>query len=517
VIDFWAGFAMDYGLGLRFPMEVGLTSPDLVFEGSNFLPSSYVNGLNWSAADYQSVGIAPEDGNEFVMRFTFRCGIFLEVAGIDVIDLGINESEDVSSSFATPFGPGAYFPLPSLDLPIWNIDVGVAYLELGFRLQPNLGSDRITAVWQATGDFAGSGSITYSAPLSSVSFGPINAYDGPSQTDLQIAQFRYYFTQFLIEMSAYFFLDVFGIWDGDFEIPITDFNLSSLTEDLYIGTHQGTSGSIFKTTYVENVPPTAEIDRTATVPVNGVDTFFSHIGTPMTFTGYATDPGADDLYLSWDWDDGPPFPDVTTFYPIPYIVTETQNHTFTDGCLYNISFSATDDDGGYAADYAPVIITGQDSIVRNAGYWQKQIGYQIEPPYLRNRYGVDDRGNVGRIDFDDASLECYLATISHVSTVFNEARDASTIEAAFDVLFLENNQGTPIEHLDRALLSVWLNFTNGGIDYDTLIDTDDDGVGDTPFYEVVMGAEATRLDPNATLAEIKAQVVQMHRIFSMVK
>ncbi|HYG57099.1 MAG TPA: hypothetical protein VD902_03425 [Symbiobacteriaceae bacterium] len=44
----------------------------------------------------------------------------------------------------------------------------------------------------------------------------------------------------------------------------------------------------------------------------------------------------------------------------------------------------------------------------------------------------------------------------------------------------------------------WLNFANGAIGYDELMDTDGDGVADTPFYVAMAGAEAVRLDPLAT-------------------
>ena len=62
---------------------------------------------------------------------------------------------------------------------------------------------------------------------------------------------------------------------------------------------------------VNNVEPTAAIDDTGTILINGVPTIITSAGSPVTFSGNSTDPGSDDLTLTWDWDDGPPAPDVT--------------------------------------------------------------------------------------------------------------------------------------------------------------------------------------------------------------
>ncbi len=498
--SFLAGFKFDYGLGLRLPMQASLTSPDLMPEGSNFSPTSSLIGQDWDAAAYTAAGLAAEDGNEFVMRLTFICGIFLEIAGQSVIDLGVNVDEDESASFATPFGPGEYFPLPGLDVPLWSKSAaGLASVELGFSMTPKLGSDRVTADWTATGDYVDAGQLTYTAASLPVSFGPLNTIDGPAQTDVKIDGFRYYFTQFLLEMSAYIKLDVIGIWDGTFSIPITDFDLSALTGDLYLGVHEGTTGSISKTTYIENVPPTAQIDRTGTISLGGVQTFMSHVGSLLTVTGYATDPGKDDLTLEWDWDDGPPSPDASSLYPVPYSVTESRSHSFASGCLYHVRFAATDDDGGSAYDEVPVLITAVGSQVRREGYWQAQYS-----------------GN-GASKLGSTALNCYLAIAGHLSSVFSEVQDASSPGTAYDVLFMQNHLGDPIDQFDRELLVVWLNLASGALDYDDMLDMNGDGVGDAHLHDVVLAAEQVRLDPDATAKQIRNETQLLHLIYSRVK
>jgi hypothetical protein len=252
---------------------------------------------------------------------------------------------------------------------------------------------------------------------------------------------------------------------------------------------------------VDNVAPTAEIDLSGTLLVNGVPTFLAHSGAPLDFSGRSTDPGSDDLLLNWDWGDGspivstmyhvnPPHPDP---YPSPSIqprdVTDMQTHVFAGACLYQVRFWAEDDDGGIGLDTANVIIVGNAEDVRTAGYWLHQ--------YRSHLTGH------GRPHFDAPTLGCYLDIAGYMSQVFDEERDASTFGQAHDVLFVKNNSGDMRELFDRQLLAAWLNFANGSIEYDELVDTDGDGVADTVFADAVATAEAVRLDLSATRPELE--------------
>jgi len=252
---------------------------------------------------------------------------------------------------------------------------------------------------------------------------------------------------------------------------------------------------------INNVSPSATIDESGSVLVNGIPTIIAHAGQPVTFSGRSTDPGSDDLYLSWDWGDGAPSPDVTTTYlvnppnldpfPSPTIqprdVTDSKTHAFAEACFYVITFGARDDDNGTGSDQANVIITGNASDTRSSGYWQHQF-----------------RGR-GAIDFTQTQLNCYLAIAGYMSRVFNEVRDASTIAAALDVLFPRAQQGDITQIFDQQLLAVWLNFANGAIGYTQLVDTNGDGTPDAPFNTVLADAEAVRLNPAATREQLEAQ------------
>lgn len=255
----------------------------------------------------------------------------------------------------------------------------------------------------------------------------------------------------------------------------------------------GTGMAAFSLT-VHNIDPTAEIDETDAVDVCGAPTFIVHAGEDVSFSGRSIDPGSDDLALSWDWDDGPPAPDVTTDYlvgvpvpggadqlPSPEVaprdVTDTKTHVFEDACYYNVRFLTDDDDGGHGEDDTDVVIVGNAELIRSAGYW-----------YTAYR-------RIGRRFFSDDELVCFLDMVNHLSAVFSEETDADSIDDAKDVLNPSHSLGEIRVQFDRQLLALWLNFANGAVDYDELVDTDFDNVPDTPLLDVLCDAEAARLNP----------------------
>ncbi len=491
-VEFLAGFKLDWTLAMRLPMALSLTSPAPMLEGSTYTPSSVATGLDWSGQQYTAAGILPEDGNEYVVNFAFVLGVFLEVFGAEIIDLGPNIQVDRTKSFTTPLGAGQTFALPSIDIPIWEFDASVAAASVGFKLTPNVGSDRFTTAWAATSEASGGGALTYTTSGTSVPVGPVLAIDGPGVAAIRLNDLRYHFTQFLLDLGLFFHLDVFAVVEETFTVPITDFNLSAITGGLSMGTHDGTPGSLLASIPIENVAPTAAIDRTGTTLIQGVPTF---VGEPGSFTGTATDPGRDDLTLSWDWSDGPPAPDVSTVYPVPHDVTETQAHTFGRACVYNVRFRAVDDDQAFAEDVVPVVIAGGSrGRSRMEGYWQHQ--------YMAN----------GHLDYDAATLQCFLNIASHMSAVFGEARSLASRAHAVDVLHLGGNHGSSREQFDRELLVAWLNFAAGAFEYGEMVPAGRGGTSHAPLAAVLALAEEVRLNPGATDAQLDAQTQILHAV-----
>lgn len=248
---------------------------------------------------------------------------------------------------------------------------------------------------------------------------------------------------------------------------------------------------------VGNVAPTAAIDDTGTVLINGVPTRIVPAGTPVDFTGTSTDPGSDDLTLTWNWDDGPPAPDVTTLSlhtppnpdpdPSPdgtsRNVVDDQTHTFGDACRYDVTFGAADDDGGSASDSQLVLVVDTWTDSQPAIYWANQFAFA-----------------------DPDELECLLGIVDFTSNVFNERRDASTIPKAYDVLTLGLFELFNVRsQFDQQMLAAWLNFASGRVALTDMVDTNFNHSPDTPFSTLVAQAEAVRLNPASTNAQIAAQ------------
>lgn len=169
-----------------------------------------------------------------------------------------------------------------------------------------------------------------------------------------------------------------------------------------------------------------------------------------------------------------------------------------DPCRHVISarYVGIDRDGvTYPSEKSVVlIVTGDGDVTYPEGYWQHE--------YSRH----------GRCDFDEDTLECYLAMVAELSSVFSEARDIPTLAAAHDVLFLGGNRGSELDQLDRELLVTWLNFADGAFGYHEMVATGLDDTPELPFDQVMSRVETVRLDPAATLRQIRAATRILHNL-----
>ena len=247
---------------------------------------------------------------------------------------------------------------------------------------------------------------------------------------------------------------------------------------------------------IDNIDPTTEIDESGSIAGCAEDAFIAHAGDEVTFTGRSTDPGSDDLDLTWSWGDGtadmtttdlvnPPNPDP---FPSPSIqprdVTDVQSHAFAGACLYQVTFTALDDDMGMSIDTTQVFIVGNADLIRSAGYWYNQ--------FRKIKF------------FSEDELVCYLAMVNHMSAVFSEVTDADSINDAKEMMHPANSNGDIRVQFDRQLLAVWLNFANGTVEHDELVDTDFDNVPDTELLSVLCAAEAARINPATPASELES-------------
>ena len=274
VYKFKAGVYFDAALGLRLPTEVTMNHPDEMYETLIYTPSTSIEGVNWNAAQYTAANVPAENGNEFVARIKFFAGIEVEILEINVIDWNVDINRDYGSSYKTPFGPGEEFPIPDLYLSPddtglkwgWN----VASLGIGFTIDPEIGSQTITADWSASGDATGSGIVTYHQSNVPYNFGPVTAGDyGPTDyANLQLYDYKYYFDICKFDVDANiilhfgFDLGSFGGYSLDKNVPIDliTIDASDFTGNLYLGTHSGTTADTADASIF--VIPTADVSIT---------------------------------------------------------------------------------------------------------------------------------------------------------------------------------------------------------------------------------------------------------------
>ena len=256
------------------------------------------------------------------------------------------------------------------------------------------------------------------------------------------------------------------------------------------------------TATVANVVPTAALAPTGQTSYGGQTVYVVEAGGSVSVTAMSSDPGSDDLTLTWDWDQGadtvvvslvnPPLADPVKSPSIqPRDVTLTRSHIYGDACVYDFTFSARDDDGGAASVAVPIVVTGNGTKVHGPGWWMTE--YRAGPP---DRYSTQ-------------TLECYLQIVVQLSLVFNTPL---TREDAADLLFPKQNHGSAAELFDRELLIVWLSFADGLIGLGDPVDTNNDGVADTTIGAVLLAAETVRLNPASTPADLQDQRHVLQRL-----
>jgi hypothetical protein len=278
--------------------------------------------------------------------------------------------------------------------------------------------------------------------------------------------------------------------DGNFVVTVTGFD-------------DDTSTVAVGAAIVSNVNPTAVIDESGTQAYGGKQAFVLKAGEELTVPVSSTDPGSDDLTITWDWADGqvdnqtslvnPPALDPLKSPSVqPRNITLEQAHAYLDACFYELTVIVTDDDLGSSSDTAAVIVTGHASISKGSGWWLNQY-----------RPGAPN-------DFTTAQLECYLAIVGYFSLVFPEGM----VRADAELILHDPAKSPALIALEEQLLAAWLNFANGAIEFDTPVSTSGNkhAPPDTTFGAALLAAELVAINPASTPAQIRRQKDIIERI-----
>ncbi len=228
--------------------------------------------------------------------------------------------------------------------------------------------------------------------------------------------------------------------------------------------------------------------------------FTATAGEQTFFTIDVEDPGSDDLKIRWsfgdeviyfnDGDEADPFPSPWGTYP--FRVTHTASVIFDKPGVRNVRVDVYDDDGGKVSMYFQVLVRGKERCRTSLGYWIQ---------YFKNENNAEFKGE----------LRAHLSILSaFVTSSFGEFRPEA-VSALEDFILNDMDQSARAR---AQLLTSWLNFTNGSVEWDDVI-LDADGEHDMQYAEVIREILAILVESKATAEEFShaielAQSINLH-------
>ncbi|MFA9491678.1 MAG: PKD domain-containing protein [Anaerolineales bacterium] len=240
---------------------------------------------------------------------------------------------------------------------------------------------------------------------------------------------------------------------------------------------QGNSGSDEINLEVVNVAPEvelAETDDTGDCKPKGDDDgvkrnycrngFWAtvNVGDKIELHASAEDPGSDDLVFTWNSDesatyfnngassDGNPSPDGK----FPFGADDQFIISFDEAGVHKVSLIVKDDDGGDTEITIRVKVIEVRECVGSLGFWKHQFAEN------------------GSHQIDDDELGRYLDLIENKSGYFNDFWGAISSEEAHNILSFSDNDFRA--KVRAHLLSAWLNYAKGSVDWDDKIGLDKD-------------------------------------------
>lgn len=243
-----AGYDVDIGFGIRLPIRISLEYPEQMTVGHDYELYAKLTPIDRPNFD------------EFLCKF--KAQVWVE-AGERILGrhgyASWGPDYDWSRSFATPIGPTMEFPIPSFEVTVFDSAWVIAWpplLKLNVVIDPQLGSDKITAKAKAGGDAVGESTITWAAPNQIIPFIVHAGNYGPTDSaEIELSDFRYYFSIFKLHIGLKFDFASWINWLfpalGDPQIELFTADMSWLTEGLYLRVHQGTDGTVEVSVFVE--------------------------------------------------------------------------------------------------------------------------------------------------------------------------------------------------------------------------------------------------------------------------
>jgi hypothetical protein len=213
------------------------------------------------------------------------------------------------------------------------------------------------------------------------------------------------------------------------------------------------------------------------------DWFVATVGEPTVFVLELEDQGSDDLKVHWSlgedvihFNNGhspDPYPSPMGTYP--FSVTHNASVVFEKPGVQYVTVEVVDDDGGKTSMQVKVLVRGAQACRTSLGYWIKRFKDENSAIYT-------------------GEVRAHLSILSaFVTTSFGEYRPEmiDRLES-----FILTNSGDSAQ-ARAEMLTAWLNFTNGSVDWDEFIE-DADGTHDLPYADVLHKILAILVDGDAS-------------------
>ncbi len=276
--------------------------------------------------------------------------------------------------------------------------------------------------------------------------------------------------------------------DGDFPVVVT------VTDD------DGGVGAHAVAMRIANVAPTVQlaVAGTATLPAGAFAVLAP--GETVAASARATDPGSDDLVLTWSnglgrtflRDGATPDAPLSPFGGVPVRAAAGTEQTFVSSGAGTLRAVMTDDDGGTADASIGVLVTGTDAEVRSRSRW------------------IHEFAGIARAEAPDATVAAYLDVVEAASTVFSEGQPVAS--AAEALVVLSPRVDEPRAQARAELLCAWLQFAGGAVPWDAAITT---ASGDAaPLAQLLARAERAIADPATSDDVLRETAADLSRVSS---
>ncbi|MDF1499604.1 MAG: PKD domain-containing protein [Anaerolineales bacterium] len=232
------------------------------------------------------------------------------------------------------------------------------------------------------------------------------------------------------------------------------------------------------------------------------DWMVARVGETTAFTFQLSDAGSDDLTVRWDFGS-----DVTYFNngsstdPLPsplgdypYTVTHTAEVVFDKPGVKHVRVTVLDDDDDQATVKLKVLVRNNQSCQASLGDW---ISYFMK----KNR----DAGL-------DGEIKAHLSILSgFISSAFDEMDPAAIDE--LEKFILDNPEQSARARAE--MLTAWLNFVNGAVEWDDTIEKAD-GKHDLTYAEVLHRILSILLEDDPSSKQLQ-QAIQLARAINFSK